>query len=235
MDVLRTWCSRKLTTSCLGILQELQALSDGNIAGIELCCTGVCIDGVGNLVVATLVQTSKIKPDFGDIWIDADSTRVSIESVTVLVDLKIEYTDGAPEGRITTVPVDRLLVSFVSLVVLLTSHISTTKKIPTLSIGRISFEGLGEVLNSDIMVLEGGSILMVKPTKLLEDFGMLGICLNDAFISVSRAAVVLLLFENMPDLEPDVGMSQRTWGIAKNAIKACKGVFKFTLLLVNNA
>jgi hypothetical protein len=39
----------------------------------------------------------------------------------------------------------------------------------------------------------------------------------------------------VPDLEPDVGMGERTWGIAENAIKACKGIFEFTLLLVNNA
>jgi hypothetical protein len=31
---------------------------------------------------------------------------------------------------------------------------------------------------------------MVKPTELLKDFGMLGIRLNNAFISVSCAAVL---------------------------------------------
>jgi hypothetical protein len=53
-----------------------------------------------------------------------------------------------------------------------------------------SFERLREILNSDIVVLEGRSILMVKPTELLEDFGMLGVCLNDAFICASRSAVL---------------------------------------------
>jgi len=43
------------------------------------------------------------------------------------------------------------------------------------------------------------------------------------------------LFENVPDLEPDVGMSERTWRIAEDAVKAGKRIFEFTLLLVNNA
>ncbi|HEX9430327.1 MAG TPA: hypothetical protein VF944_08090 [Candidatus Bathyarchaeia archaeon] len=60
-----------------------------------------------------------------------------IKSVTVLVDLEIEDADRAPEGKIATIPVDSLLVGFVSLVVILTSHISPTKKIPTLDVRRI--------------------------------------------------------------------------------------------------
>ena len=70
MDVLRTRCGRKLTTGCLSILQKLQTLCNGNIAGIKLCCTGICVDGVRDLIVAAFVQVSKIKPDFGDIGID---------------------------------------------------------------------------------------------------------------------------------------------------------------------
>ena len=80
---------------------------------------------------------------------------------------------------------------------------------------------------------------------------MLGICLNDAFVSVSRVAVlteykgklsnekrtayIFLLFENVLDLEPDVGMCERIWRVAKNSVKAGKWIFKFTLLLINNA
>jgi hypothetical protein len=112
-------------------------LYDGNVTGIELCYTSVCINGVSDLVVAALIQASKVKTDFGDVRVDADGTRVSVEGVTVLTDLKIEYVDGAPEGRIATVPVDSLLVSLVSFVVLLTSHVGMIEKIPALCIRRI--------------------------------------------------------------------------------------------------
>jgi len=73
---------------------------------------------------------------------------------------------------------------------------------------------------------------------LLENFGVLGICLDDAFVSVSRSAVltkhkgnkskekktayVFLLFENIPYLEPYVGMCQRTWRITEDTVKAGK-------------
>jgi hypothetical protein len=64
MDILRTWCSRQLTTSCLGILQKLQTLYNGNITGIKLCCTGVCVDDIGDWVVAAFVQAPKFEPEF---------------------------------------------------------------------------------------------------------------------------------------------------------------------------
>jgi hypothetical protein len=128
IDVLRTRCSRKLTTGCLSILQKLQTLCNGNIAGLKLCCTGICVDGVRDLIVAAFVQ---IKPDFGDIGIDADSTRISINTITILVDLEIEDADRAPEGRIATILVDSLLAGFICLVILLTSQVrsegSTTR------------------------------------------------------------------------------------------------------------
>ena len=60
---------------------------------IQFCCTGVCVDVVGESIVAAFVQAPKIKPDFGDVGIDADTTRVGIESVTVLIDLKIKHAN----------------------------------------------------------------------------------------------------------------------------------------------
>ena len=50
-----------------------------------------------------------------------------------------------------------------------------------------------------------------------------------------KVTYILLLFENVSDLEPDVGMCERAWGISENAIKASKRIFEFTLLLINNA
>jgi hypothetical protein len=50
-----------------------------------------------------------------------------------------------------------------------------------------------------------------------------------------KATCVLLLLENVAYLELDVGVNERTWGIADNATKSCKLVLKFTLLLINNA
>src|ERR1700716_2462506 len=54
-----------------------------------------------------------------------------------------------------------------------------------------SFKRLREILNSDIVILEGGAVLMVKPSKLLKYFSMLRICFNDMFISVSCTTMLI--------------------------------------------
>lgn len=46
---------------------------------------------------------------------------------------------------------------------------------------------------------------------------------------------VFLLFENVADLEPDIGMGEGTGRISEDAIKAGKGLFVFALLFVDDA
>jgi hypothetical protein len=89
------------------------------------------------MVVAALIQASKIEPDIEDVEVDSNHTRVSVESVTVLIDWEIKHANGTPEleGRIATISVDSLLVSFVSLVVF---YVGTTKKVPWASDGSAS-------------------------------------------------------------------------------------------------
>jgi hypothetical protein len=126
-----------LTTGRLRLLQKLKALGDGGIAGIELSGSGVCVDGVVDLVVATLVQGSKVEPDFGDIGVDANGTGVGVEGVAVLVDLEVENTDRTPERGVSAIAIDGLLVRFVRLVVLGSGHIRTAEEVPALRIRRI--------------------------------------------------------------------------------------------------
>ena len=75
---------------------------------------------------------------------------------------------------------------------------------------------------------------MIQPPELLKDFGMCGIVGDDAFIGILGADVlkfpkvsknkdgkrqlpyIFLLFVNMPDLEPNVGVCQRAGRIAEN-------------------
>lgn len=66
---------------------------------------------------------------------------------------------------------------------------------------------------------------------------MTGACLDNAFISIfgllildrthqtrteisKRSTYVLLLLKDVADLEPDVGMCQRTRGVAKDVVEA---------------
>lgn len=78
MNILGTWGRGKLATGSLCSFQELQALGNNVVARIELARTGVCIDGIGDLVVAALIQTAKVEPNFGDVRVDSDGSRVGV-------------------------------------------------------------------------------------------------------------------------------------------------------------
>jgi hypothetical protein len=50
-------------------LQKLQTSLDVNIAGIEVCGASVGIQGIGDLVVARLVQSTQIVPNLRNVRI----------------------------------------------------------------------------------------------------------------------------------------------------------------------
>jgi hypothetical protein len=45
--------------------------------------------GYGDLVIAALVETPEVEPDFREVRVDADRARVCVKCVAVLVDLKV--------------------------------------------------------------------------------------------------------------------------------------------------
>lgn len=58
-------------------------------------------------------QCAKVIPDLGDVWIESYGAGVRVERIAILIDLIIEYSDGAPEGRVPAITVHCLLVGFV--------------------------------------------------------------------------------------------------------------------------
>jgi len=137
MHILWTWCCGKLGTCCLRLLQQLQPLSDRCVPRVQFRRSSIGINGIGDLVVAALVQTPEVEPNLRDIGVDAYSPRVSVQGIPVLVDLEVQNTDRAPESRIAAVAVYGLLIGLVGFVVFLTGHIGTTKKVPTLGVMRV--------------------------------------------------------------------------------------------------
>lgn len=89
VDVLRTRCGRDLATVPLDVLEECEALFDQHVCWVEISRSGIGIDRVGNLIVAALVQRTQVEPYFGDVRVDADGTRVSVESITELIDVVV--------------------------------------------------------------------------------------------------------------------------------------------------
>jgi hypothetical protein len=64
-------------------------------------------------------QSAEVVPDFGNVRVQSDGTRVGIQSIPVLVDLVIQDTNGAPECWVAPVTVDSLLVGLVRFRILL--------------------------------------------------------------------------------------------------------------------
>jgi len=73
-------------------LEQLEPLSNPNIAQIHHACTGIGVNGVAALIVAALIEASEIEPDFRDIIIRvySDRMRISVKGVMELVDLEVE-------------------------------------------------------------------------------------------------------------------------------------------------
>jgi hypothetical protein len=93
VNILRTRSRGKLAASRLGGSEELKTLRDRGVVWIQLCSASISVDGIGNLVVAALVQTSKVEPDLRDVRIDANCTRVCIKCITELIDLEVKNTN----------------------------------------------------------------------------------------------------------------------------------------------
>lgn len=85
-------------------------------------------------------QSPKVVPDFRDIWVQANRSGIRIESISVLIDLIIKHANGAPEGGVAAISINRLLVGFVRLGVFLLGHVASPEKIPALRI-RIVWNG----------------------------------------------------------------------------------------------
>lgn len=137
MNVSRDGRSRSGSSVLLKVPEQAQPRLDRWVLRVEIESSSVRVDGIGDLVVARLVEGSQVEPDFRDVRIESNRTRVRVESVSVLVDLEVEDSDRAPEGRVSTISVDGLLVGFVGFVVALTCHEGSSEEVPALSVGSV--------------------------------------------------------------------------------------------------
>jgi hypothetical protein len=158
-----------------------------NIGRIQVSRTTIRIERISDLVVARLIKSSQIVPHLRDVRIQANSTRVRIQRITVLIDLVVQHTNRAPEGRVAAVAIDRLLIRFVRLGVFGLRHVTAAQKVPTLGIGVICADRLLKVFDSLLLALEATALLVIQPSKLLQHFCMVGITVEDAPISLLRS------------------------------------------------
>jgi hypothetical protein len=79
-------------------------------------------------------QCAKIIPYFRDVRVQANGSGICVKSIPVLVDLVVQHSDRAPEGRVLAVAIDCLLVGLVRLGILLLRHVTASQEVPALCI-----------------------------------------------------------------------------------------------------
>lgn len=120
--------------------KKLEASFDVRVTWIQFCRPLVGVQGISDLVVARLVlhtalvtsytykksryslktyQSAEIVPDLRNVRVQANSPRVRVQSISVLVDLVIQDTDGAPKSGILPIAIHGLLVGFICFWILL--------------------------------------------------------------------------------------------------------------------
>jgi hypothetical protein len=204
----------------LTVLKELQTSLDVDIGRVEISRTLVRVQCVGSLIVARLVQGSQIVPDLWNVGVQTDSTRVRIKRISVLVDLVIQHSYAAPECGIAPVAVNSLLVRLVRLGVLLLGHVASSKEVPTLRVGLVRVYWLLQIFNGLLLTGVVGALLVVQPSKLLENLRVVGIAFKHATVGALRSFELLLLLVDVTDLEPNILFRERTRGVGDYVFEA---------------
>jgi hypothetical protein len=113
--------------------------------------------------------------------------------------------------------------------------------------GRTVLQTLGQIRDGGVLIGEARLALVVEPSELLKDLGVLGIFVKDAFVGFlgqdvlcvlnksrvsgqrvekrkeqGRIAYLLLRLVNVTDLKPDVDLGQRTRWILENVAEALR-------------
>lgn len=129
-DVLWRWRRRQGRTVCLMISNLAKPIGHDRIRRLELQCPLVCVDSVRHLVVARLVESSKVEPDLAEVRVYPDRPRIRIECIVKLINVVVQHTDRTPERWVLAVPINSLLISFVSLAIVVCRHESTSEQVP---------------------------------------------------------------------------------------------------------
>lgn len=176
-------------------------------------------------------QSAEVIPDLRDERVQPDGSAVCIQGVSVLVDLVVQHTNGAPEGWVAAVPIYSLLICFVCLGILLLGHVAPAKQVPALSVAvvfaRSQYMGmvnggcgnrrptcsdrLLQKLNRLLLAGKTITLLVMQPAQLLQNLGVVRVSVQYTLVCVFGTVKILLLLVHMTDLEPDVLFGQRRW------------------------
>jgi len=103
-----------------------------------------------------------------------------------------------------------LLIGLVSFLIFAMGHVTSSQEVPRLSVGRIRIDGRQKIFDGRILISKS-SIMMIEPTELLKNFGVLGISFENFFICFLRGSVLLFQLVNVANLKPNVCLIKRLW------------------------
>lgn len=114
-----------------------ETLTDDLVCWIELESALVSVDSIRHLVVARFVESTEIEPNFGEVRVDSNRSRVGVESIMELIDIVVENSNRTPESWILAISVNSLLIRFVSFSEVARCHVGSTEEIPRERIIRV--------------------------------------------------------------------------------------------------
>jgi hypothetical protein len=85
-------------------------------------------------LITNIIQRANIIPDFANVWVDIDRTRIRIKGIQVLAQLVEEHAQGTPDIRVGWISIHSVLVGIISVFVILDRHVTTTKEVPAFAI-----------------------------------------------------------------------------------------------------
>lgn len=99
-------------------------------------------------------------------------------------------------------------------------HVASSKKIPTLRVGLVRGDRLLQIFYGLLLTGVVGALLVVQPSKLLENLRVVGIAFKHAAVGALRSFELLLLLVDVTDLEPDILFRERTRGVGDYVFEA---------------
>ena len=131
INIGRSWRWSPIVPSRLQVsFQDGQSLGHDGIRVVEFVGSIVRIDGVLDLIVASLVECAEVKPNLWDVGVQSDCSGICIESIAELIDFPVEDADRAPEIGIATVAIDGLLICLVRFTVIGRLHKEPAETVP---------------------------------------------------------------------------------------------------------
>ena len=205
-----------------------------DVVRVESCGLLVGVEGVRELVVAGLVEGAEVVPDLRDVRVESDGPGVCVEGVPVLGDLVVQHTDGAPEDGVAGVPVYRLLERVVGGGVVGPDHVDASQVVPCGGVGGVDLEGLEEVVERLLRVVELDVVHAVEAAELLEHLCVVLVLHQHMLICLAGALPLAHALEDGAELEPDVPLLQGRGGLGEDVAEALERLVPLGLVLVDD-